>query len=195
MEEEFDPSDVERYIPVLFGNIEELFEINLKLYCSLIKKNESNELRLVSTIFTNILDQLPSYNTYSSNQKNALDAVDHLCETNSFFNEYIENIKYRDESRGESLSSFLTKPIQRITRYPLFLELLIKYCNNSNERIQLMNVKVEVDQIVEMINESKRVFDAVVKILEVQSLFTSHEVSFINNIYLFQLELIYIYIF
>ena len=77
------------------------------------------------------------------------------------------------ESRQEDLASYLTKPFQRVTRYPLLIGQLIKYASKSSgEHGKLTAVKQYIDQIVQQANEAKRLIYSVVKMIEVQSSFT-----------------------
>ena len=171
LENEYSSLGLSHYMPLLFCNVEDLFEINLKLYSNLVQQ-ESKPPSL-SAAFKPIIHDMKQYNTYCTNQSNALETVERLSETNPRFVDFIENVKFMVESRRENLASYLTKPFQRITRYPLLLEQLIKYAPKSgNERSDLTAVKLEIDEVVAHANEAKRLIDSVVKMIEVQSSFT-----------------------
>lgn len=160
------------YLPLLFGNVVELFEINLQFYNLINKIKEGDPIPFIIHGFQSVMEQFNKYNVYCTNQSNALETVNLLKQTNPNFKDFIENVKNMQESRREDISSYLTKPFQRITRYPLFLEQIIKYSSESRANQSLLiEVKSDVDNIVKKANEAKRVFDSVVKMIEVQSNF------------------------
>ena len=159
---------------LLFSNVEELFELNLTLYTGFIKSiEESDDIPSVAAAFSPIMSDIGKYNVYCTNQNNALESIDRLISSSPVFVEYIDKVKGLDESRQEDLSSYLTKPFQRITRYPLLLSQLIKYSTKgTTEYTNLEIIKERVDSIVYKANEAKRMIDSVVKMIEIQSSFT-----------------------
>ena len=77
------------------------------------------------------------------------------------------------ESNRQDLQSFLIKPFQRVTRYPLLLKELLKQSSKSSPDHQhLANSVTRIDAIVTDANEEKRRNDTLVKMIEIQNAFT-----------------------
>ena len=162
---------IDHYLPLLFGNVEELFEVNLKFFTALTVC-DGVTLPSIGDAFALISEDMVKYNTYCTNQTNAIETTQRLIETNSLFVQFIQMVKEMPESRREDMSSYLVKPFQRVTRYPLLLGQLIKYASKSSgEQAKLVSAKSDIDKVVGMANESKRLIDSVVKMIEIQSSF------------------------
>lgn len=73
---------------------------------------------------------LPFYKAYCSNQVTATRILQDLIENNSKFNESLQQISIESQSHLP-LSSYLLKPMQRITKYPLLIEKIFK-CTPSD---------------------------------------------------------------
>ncbi len=65
----------------------------------------------------------------------------------------------------QDLASFLIKPLQRITKYPLLLNELLKELPQDNPDVpKIIEAKTAIERLVNATNETKRVADAVEKI-------------------------------
>lgn len=65
----------------------------------------------------------------------------------------------------QDLGSFLIKPLQRITKYPLLLNELLKELPQENPDVpKIIEAKTAIESLVNATNETKRVADAVEKI-------------------------------
>ena len=163
---------IDHYMPLLFSNVEELFELNLVLFSGLVKST-ATELPSITNAFLPIIDDIGKYNIYCTNQTNAMESIDRLIETNPKFVEFINGVKKIEESRQEDFASYITKPFQRITRYPLLVGQLMKYSSKSSlDAPNLVIIKEHIDAVVLRANEAKRTIDSVVKMIEIQSSFT-----------------------
>lgn len=80
------------------------------------------------------------------------------------------------ECNRQDIYSYLIKPFQRITRYPLLLKELLKQTpKSSKDYAHLESSIVRIDEIVKSANEEKRVNDTVIKLIEIQNSFASQE--------------------
>lgn len=70
-----------------------------------------------------------------------------------------------------TLISFLIKPIQRICKYPLLLEELLKHTpTNEVDAIELLSTtKQKIEEVVVYVNEGKRITENLYKIVEIQN--------------------------
>jgi hypothetical protein len=92
------------------------------------------------------------YFQYCNSRAQANKSLQIKIDSNEQFRSYI-NI-FQDKTGGLSLNGFLTKPIQRVTRYPLLIEKILKHTSNNHPDYQ--SIKQAVDcarQINEKINQ------------------------------------------
>ena len=76
------------------------------------------------------------------------------------------------ECNRQDIQSYLIKPFQRVTRYPLLLKELLKQTSrNSKDYQHLSDSIVRIDAIVKDANEEKRRNDTLVKMIEIQQSF------------------------
>jgi hypothetical protein len=81
-------------------------------------------------------------------------------------------MKEMGECHLQDIHSYLIKPFQRITRYPLLLRELLKHTSKSTQDYQhLLDSMTRIDAIVKEANEEKRVIDSVIKMIEIQKAF------------------------
>lgn len=103
----------------LFGNIEEIFELHKdSVYPRLLICNGS--ARLIADTITSFIqnDLFYSYIIYAINQKSADQLINHYSD----FFEYLRSTS--DDLLG--VSSFLIQPIQKLPRYKMFFDEMIK---------------------------------------------------------------------
>ncbi|CAG0918975.1 unnamed protein product [Notodromas monacha] len=113
----------------IFVNWDELHHCNDKLLRALrVRKTRSNH-GIISTVGDIMCENFPNmtqYIRYCACQLRACEILHRKKEENSEF-EAVHRICVTDaRSKGMPLSSFLLKPTQRITRYPLLLKNILK---------------------------------------------------------------------
>lgn len=81
---------------------------------------------------------MPSFTIYirfCSAQLRSAALLQQKCESNPAFKEFCKSLQSNPNSKGLPLSSFLIKPMQRITKYPL----LVKKVRNINLEQNIKN--------------------------------------------------------
>jgi len=68
------------------------------------------------------MEEFNKYNVYNANKVSSTETYNKLIKRSSAFQQLCDVVKGLPESKQQDLESFLMKPFQRITRYPLLLE-------------------------------------------------------------------------
>ncbi|GLG97318.1 Protein still life, isoform SIF type 1 [Gryllus bimaculatus] len=168
-----DPSKLESRginVKMLFGNISEVMcfaeEFLDKLLFSMKGKNEDEQC--LGVVFLEMADQMKSvYGEYCMNHDHALGLLEKYeseQEVQKVFNKGLETLRY--QIACFDMSSILIKPVQRILKYPLILNELIKCTSESHkDKPDLLRAVKTIMDVATYINECKRRKDIVSKYL------------------------------
>ncbi|XP_078619312.1 intersectin-1-like isoform X4 [Branchiostoma floridae x Branchiostoma japonicum] len=145
----------------LFINIQEVKTCNSKFNKALrVRKKMSGEGKVIHMIGDILCEQLPhmtSYIRYCSCQLNASTFLQDKHQNDPEFKEFCRIGTQDTRTKGMPLSSFLLKPMQRVTKYPL---MLTKILNNTPEtHPDHINVKTALERAEELctqVNEGVR---------------------------------------
>jgi len=100
----------------------------------------------------------------------AVKRIGELSQTNVQFKQFLDECHTDSRVRKLPLSSFLIKPVQRITKYPLlFKELVLNTPKEHPDFERLIEVKQKIEHIVVHVNEGQRRFEAQQRILSIQN--------------------------
>lgn len=69
---------------------------------------------------------MTGYITFCSNQLEGAALLQRLTETSSAFKDVVKKCQSHPATMGMPLSSFLIKPMQRITKYPLLISKILE---------------------------------------------------------------------
>lgn len=83
---------------------------------------------------------MTAYITFCSKQLESAALLQKLTETSVAFREVVKRCQSHRATKGMPLSSFLIKPMQRITRYPLLISKILDNTPNSHEGNSVTNV-------------------------------------------------------
>jgi len=129
----------------------------------------------VGDIFLQMADFLKMYTVYVSNQDIAMQALTKIKENSSMI-AWLRDIEKNPQLNGLTLRDFLVKPVQRICRYPLLIEQLIRYTRNSHvDYSQLTAALAKMEAIAKYVNEAKRHEENITKVVEIQQMLTGCE--------------------
>mmetsp|Transcript_25614 Transcript_25614/g.84601 ORF Transcript_25614/g.84601 Transcript_25614/m.84601 type:complete len:965 (-) Transcript_25614:260-3154(-) len=126
----------ETLIDTIFGNAEDLFVIADQLRVALdrrIKSTRAEEVPKVGDIMYNIAPLLKLYQRYVSHYERASQCYFESKEKVKEFALFLEKAQMNHESSVLSLDSYLIMPVQRIPRYKLLLEEILKYTPEDAE--------------------------------------------------------------
>eukprot|EP00029_Vermamoeba_vermiformis_P006890 TRINITY_DN2826_c0_g1_i1.p1 TRINITY_DN2826_c0_g1~~TRINITY_DN2826_c0_g1_i1.p1 ORF type:complete len:733 (+),score=131.72 TRINITY_DN2826_c0_g1_i1:40-2199(+) len=148
---------------VIFGNIEQLIPISEDLVSAFSALNLSHyESICVGKIFLDVLPRLTPYTLYCQNQNESNEKLSQEIKQNKAFQKFLEDSKMITNRRD--IHDFLIKPLQRITKYPLLLnELLKEMPVNHVDKANVVNAKSGIEKVVAKTNDLKRITDNLIK--------------------------------
>ncbi|KAM4026046.1 kalirin isoform 8-T8 [Anomaloglossus baeobatrachus] len=129
---------------VIFGNIQELYDFHNNIFLKELEKYEQLP-EDVGHCFVTWADKFQMYVTYCKNKPDSSQLI--LEHAGAFFDE----IQQR-HGLANSISSYLIKPVQRITKYQLLLKELLTCCEEGKGEIK--------DGLEVMLSVPKRANDA-----------------------------------
>uniref|UniRef100_A0A6I8PGU4 non-specific serine/threonine protein kinase n=1 Tax=Ornithorhynchus anatinus TaxID=9258 RepID=A0A6I8PGU4_ORNAN len=130
--------------PVIFGNIHEIYDFHNNIFLKELEKYEQLP-EDIGHCFVTWADKFHMYVTYCKNKPDSSELI--LEHAGTFFDE----IQQR-HGLANSISSYLIKPVQRITKYQLLLKELLACCEEGKGELK--------DALDVMLSVPKRANDA-----------------------------------
>eukprot|EP00960_Hanusia_phi_P052130 761262-Hanusia_phi.AAC.6 len=150
----------EHFIDTIFGNAEDLFVIADQLRVALdrrIKNTKQDEVPKVGDIMYNIAPLLKLYQKYVSHYERASQCYFECKEKVKEFSLFLEKTQSHHESSVLSLDSYLIMPVQRIPRYKLLLEEILKHTTvDSDDYEDLKRALNMISDQADQCNEATR---------------------------------------
>jgi type II secretory pathway component PulM len=161
-------SDTELF--AIFSNIEVILNCHKKLLETFEKRMlvwdstpELGDIFLENTAFIKL------YKYYVNNFDKSIITLKSCREKNSEFQKFAQELDYTERLSGLSIESFLILPVQRIPRYVLLLQDLLKYTSPSHVDFNnLSNALAFIKDLADFINSNKSDADNINKILSIQ---------------------------
>ncbi|CAE1260660.1 unnamed protein product [Acanthosepion pharaonis] len=146
---------------ILFVNWNELIICNTKLLKSLrVRRKVSGRRKRIKTIGDILCENFPHlrpYIRFCSCQLNAGVLLQYKTENCSDFVEVHKICVQDPRCKGMPLSSFLLKPMQRITRYPLLIKKILKHTPPHHpDHIHLTEALLQGEELCNQVNEAVR---------------------------------------
>ena len=152
----------------LFGNLSEVIKISEKFLSSLQPDGDSGMpgvVKVASSFLHHSSAMKSIYNQYCLNHdkaENLLNKYENSPDTQKHLNYGLERI--RNDIACFNLESILIKPVQRILKYPLILNELLKSTDEDHcDKTDLREAVTLMSDIAAFINETKRKKDIVEK--------------------------------
>jgi hypothetical protein len=123
----------------------------------------------VGKVFLDMAHYFKMYTVYCANQPTALAAIDAAKARNPAFDSFLQDCMQMPLCRGLTLFSYLIKPVQRICKYPLLLNEILRHTPAGSPDVQSLRAALaKIQEVVDYVNEHKRVQEGQGKILDVQ---------------------------
>ncbi|KAL6056682.1 Pleckstrin-like proteiny domain-containing family G member 6 [Balamuthia mandrillaris] len=166
---------VQEDIAIVFSNVAQIRSLNEELLTSLEGlEGMPVEQQNLGERLSSFVDFLKMYIQYCGNQALAINRLMELKRANSELKSKLEEMKQIPECNLLDLESFLIKPLQRITKYPLLLKEIIKTTESSHPDYEnLHNCQQRLESVVKEINDKKRQSENLVKLIQIQNEFVS----------------------
>ncbi|CAG8492450.1 9032_t:CDS:2, partial [Dentiscutata heterogama] len=157
-------------VTALFGNIEQLLILHKSLLKSLEDRYRTwSPSEKISDIFLKIAPFLKMYIIYLKSFPRAIATMERLNKSSKEFKKFLLSCQSKQELGGLPFNSFLSLPIQRIPRYKLLLEALLKHTDESHpDFIDLQKCVRQINIIADEVNEKMRDAENQQKVLEIQ---------------------------
>lgn len=130
----------------------------------------------VGEAFVSLCPFLKQYALYASNYQRAMNALTSLSQKQGPFVEFLRQQECRPELQGLKLISLLITPVQRMPRYKLLLERLLKHTDESADSGSVEKLKEAVRQVAEVteyVNQQVSVYASMHRAVEIQRCLSS----------------------
>eukprot|EP00158_Paraphelidium_tribonemae_P006776 Partr_v1_DN27966_c1_g1_i2_m11358 putative guanine nucleotide exchange factor len=158
----------------LFGNLEMIVPVNRAFCSSLEDCYDSDGLFCIKSVGAAIRQTAHFFKIYTkfcSNYTNALMFLQ-SCPS-SRFQQFITIQSRRTELRQLPLGSFLIKPVQRICKYPLLIQEILKYTPDTHfDRASLKEAQKIFESVVSQVNDGAKQAERVHRMAEIAGSFS-----------------------
>ncbi|GAM20647.1 hypothetical protein SAMD00019534_038220 [Acytostelium subglobosum LB1] len=128
-----------------------------------------DECPRMGDIFCNNTSFIKLYKHYVNNYDKSIASLQQCKDKNAEFRNFVKSLDYSDRLSGLNVESFLILPVQRIPRYVLLLQDLLKYTSSSHEDyVQLNEALCTIKDFAETINFKKSEADNYLRIQQLQ---------------------------
>ncbi|KAL1783775.1 intersectin-2 isoform X2 [Sigmodon hispidus] len=151
----------EAEMALIFVNWKELIMSNTKLLKALrVRKKTGGEkmpVQMIGDILAAELSHMQAYIRFCSCQLNGATLLQQKTDEDPDFKEFLKKLASDPRCKGMPLSSFLLKPMQRITRYPLLIRSILE--NTPQTHVDHSSLKLALERAEELcsqVNEGVR---------------------------------------
>jgi len=155
----------------IFANVEKILAINEQFYAVLEKNffDTSCGSPKITESFQMFVPMLHTYNIFYVNFQRSIETRKRLA-SNSKYKAVIQQLQASSPTPNLDLDSYLIKPCQRLPRYILLLDAVVKHTPQEHADYQLLTVISEqIGAAVAQINERKREDEAKQQVLQLAS--------------------------
>ncbi|XP_032877202.1 intersectin-2 isoform X2 [Amblyraja radiata] len=154
----------ETELRTIFVNWKELIMPNTKLFKALrVRKKTGGEkmpVQMIGDILGTELSHMQAYIRFCSCQLNGAALLQQKIDEEPEFKDYLKKLASDPRCKGMPLSSFLLKPMQRITRYPLIIKNILEntpevHADHSHLKLALERAEELCSQVNEGVREKE----------------------------------------
>jgi hypothetical protein len=169
-------------VSALFSNIHSICTLNKKFLSDFSARLQGwdNNATCIGDIFVSFAPIFKMYTQYVGNHDAASELLKKHERDNRRFRELLETNLTRPENRNLSLASYFIMPIQRIPRYKLLIEELLRNTDDNHpDYASLLKGLDAVSAVARHINAEMHAQENRAAIVRIQNEF-SHQVSFVQ---------------
>ncbi|XP_032132493.1 intersectin-1 isoform X3 [Sapajus apella] len=151
----------EKEVAMIFVNWKELIMCNIKLLKALrVRKKMSGEkmpVKMIGDILSAQLPHMQPYIRFCSRQLNGAALIQQKTDEAPDFKEFVKRLAMDPRCKGMPLSSFILKPMQRVTRYPLIIKNILENTSeNHPDHSHLKHALEKAEELCSQVNEGVR---------------------------------------
>ncbi|CAG8437670.1 15518_t:CDS:10 [Acaulospora morrowiae] len=160
-------------LSMIFSNIEDILLHNTAILSDLEQRQKEDKyvVKNIGDILVKHSEGLRLYIVYCGNQLNASKFIQKKRTESKKFDDFLKMCQQNPKCGSLDLSSFLLKPLQRITRYPLLIRQILHYTRKDHEDHKMMMEALhKAEEILEETNEAAREQENKIKLSEIAKL-------------------------
>ncbi|KRZ80023.1 putative protein tag-52, partial [Trichinella papuae] len=155
----------QREVANIFGDLRSIRLVNQVLYDRLMAGLE------IAEAFGDLIHFMKLYSAYGRNYSASQQLLLQLLEKNKQFRQFCEMQECLPVLKGLKLAALLITPIQRIPRYKLLLEQILKLLDNSSrQHLQISKLVQQIGALAETVDSCIEEFENSAKIIAVQNM-------------------------
>lgn len=156
----------ENLLKTIFNNAEVICNINSNLLAKLEQRWQAwNYSSKIGDVFLSTMEFLKCYNQYVNHYNRSVSTLAECAKIPAF----MDFLKVKALKCGHQLRDLLIVPVQRIPRYVLVLEELVKYTDNKHPDFKDLSLALsKMHAIADYVNEKKRDFEALAQVSLIQ---------------------------
>ncbi|KAG9019185.1 RHO1 GDP-GTP exchange protein 2 [Tulasnella sp. 427] len=144
-----------QFVQQVFWNLDEIIAVNTRLRDALNKRQKAYAIvEMIGDIYLDVVKDFEPFVRYGSHQLYGKFEFEKEKSANPAFAQFVEETERLPESRKLELNGYLTKPTTRLARYPLLLEVVLKYTSDDNpDKVRLVEVVKIIRGFLKRVNE------------------------------------------
>uniref|UniRef100_A0A8C2EHB7 Vav 3 guanine nucleotide exchange factor b n=1 Tax=Cyprinus carpio TaxID=7962 RepID=A0A8C2EHB7_CYPCA len=143
-------------IDKIFINIPDLVKIHRSLLAEIQDSVQNRNAENLHQIFIIYKDRLLLYGKYCGHVESAISVLDFICKEKEGVRLKLEECSKRANNGKFTLRDLLVVPMQRVLKYPLLLQELVKYTSDNKENSNLRLALDAMRDLAQYVNEVKR---------------------------------------
>ncbi|XP_042573923.1 guanine nucleotide exchange factor VAV3-like isoform X4 [Cyprinus carpio] len=143
-------------IDKIFINIPDLVKVHKNLSAEIQDSVQNKNAENLHQIFILYKDRLLLYGKYCSHVESAISLLDFICKNKEGVRLKLEECSKRANNGKFTLRDLLVVPMQRVLKYPLLLQELVKYTSENTEKSNLRLALDAMRDLAQYVNEVKR---------------------------------------
>jgi len=163
----------EQDIRTIFSVVKLLHQIHMPFAAELKQLlDKYNDKKPFAHVFINHYGLFKVYRDYVNNYNQSLGTLSERCRENRAFASFLSSAYTAPECQGKDLPSFLITPIQRLPRYVLLLQELLRATPKSHKDYEnVVEALSKIKLLTEYINLEKKFAENFQKLVEIQNSF------------------------
>ncbi|KAL1517614.1 hypothetical protein ABEB36_001354 [Hypothenemus hampei] len=143
-------------IDEIFVNWQDILLCNKNFLTELIR-SQDRKSETIGDIICQHLPRMTAYITFCGKQLDSAALLQELTNSNVAFRELCQKCQSNHLTNGMPLSSFLIKPMQRITKYPLLISKILENTPENHPDFKLLEEALRIsEKFVSCVNENVR---------------------------------------
>ncbi|KAJ5071762.1 faciogenital dysplasia protein [Anaeramoeba ignava] len=166
----------EAAIKAIFSEVQPIYELNKRLYDKLSARRYDLQKTSFGDVFLEFVPFMRFYSVYVNNYNTSMTTFSESL-SNHKFSKFLQQAYANSQLDKLSLPSLLITPVQRIPRYVLLVEGIVKNTDPKNPDYELFSkVHKEIQGIATEVNKKKEEYENMEKLIEIRDLIRDFDV-------------------